>query len=652
MLTHNNMLRLFRIPAVLIMVLLLHPAILTAQTNDECFDCHNDPELKTVNIRGDTVSAYVDPEKYINEGVHKDLELECIDCHTDISELPHAENLKTDMCCATCHEGIDEVYQTSLHGYALYRGNENAPCCADCHGKHYIYPADDNRSMTHHLNLPQTCGTCHNEYGLKKDPDIRIARAVDIYLGSVHGRNLTKGIAAAATCNDCHGTHNLKGAADTESYVNHQNIPETCAKCHGDIYYQYSNSIHGKALDAGITDTPVCTDCHGEHSIKAAVNPDSPTNKIALSEQICADCHEDPRIIEKYGLPSETFKTYKDSYHGLATRKGSPVSATCVSCHNSHYILPKLNPNSTIHADNVAETCRSCHPAADDNFAASYTHASLREDSNPVDHFVRDLYIGLIFVIIGGMIIHNMIIMSKFIREKYRFDEEFPTVIRFDRHIIAQHIILTVSFIILAVTGFALRFPEAWWVDVLTFFGLDESMRGHLHRIAAVFLIFTAIYHVLYLLMSHRGRLELRMIWLRWDDVKKLVQNIRYHLGMEETPPEFDKFDYMEKIEYWALIWGSIIMILTGFILWFPEFFTRFLPPWAFKVSETIHYFEAWLAALAVVVWHFFLVILHPDEYPMSLSWLHGKMTVNEVKSHYAGWFKKLEQQKKSDNDS
>ncbi|MFC1557591.1 cytochrome b/b6 domain-containing protein, partial [candidate division KSB1 bacterium] len=124
----------------------------------------------------------------------------------------------------------------------------------------------------------------------------------------------------------------------------------------------------------------------------------------------------------------------------------------------------------------------------------------------------------------------------------------------------------------------------------------------------------------------------------------------KYHIGRAESPPEFDKYDYMQKLEYWALIWGSVIMIITGFILWFPEFYTRFLPSWAFKVTETVHYFEAWLASLAIVVWHFFLVILHPEEYPMSLSWIHGRITVKEVKTHYKEWFNKMQANNHADS--
>lgn len=611
-----------------------------AQTNEECLDCHLDEELTSVTVTGDTVSAFIDASVYF-ESIHHQLGMECISCHLDISEIPHEDDLEPANC-ALCHDEVDAVYRESLHGYALERDNPNAPRCYSCHGRHDIFPSNETRSNTHRLNLPQTCGACHSEYGIKKDPEIRIARAVEIYLGSIHGKDIAGGIEEAATCNDCHGTHNLKGAADTQSMVNKRNIPNTCAQCHEDIYNNYINGIHGKALLAGITDTPVCTDCHGEHSILSTLDPQAQTFFMALSEQICADCHEDPRIINKYGLKAGTLKTYQDSYHGMANVRGSQNASTCVSCHGSHLILPATNVNSTIHPDNVAETCGHCHPNADARFAQSYTHAIISEENNIINSIVKNAYILIIVLVVVGMAAHNAIILSKYILEKYYSNNKQPSIKRFDKHVIVQHIMLTITFTVLVITGFALRFPDAMWVKFLTRFGLSEEVRSLLHRIAAILMIGTAVHHVIYILFTRAGRMEIRSIFLNLQDIRDIKTNILYHLGKAEKQPQFDKYDYSEKVEYWALIWGTIIMILTGFILWFPTYFIDFLPNWAIKVSETIHYYEAWLATLAILVWHFFFVIFHPDEYPMSLSWLTGKMSVKEAKSRHPKWYQKI----------
>ncbi len=611
-----------------------------AQSNSECMDCHSDTELESVRPDGSIVSAFVDTSVY-NSSIHHQIELECMSCHIDIEEIPHAEDLEP-VDCSMCHDDVSEIYNLSLHGYALERGNNNAPNCSSCHGKHNIFSSSDTLSTANHFNLPQTCGECHNQYQSRLDPEIHTPRTVDIFLGSIHGTNLVEGIEKSASCIDCHGSHALKGSADIESSVNKRNIPQTCSKCHDEINSEYKNSIHWKALVVGIKDTPVCTDCHGEHTIKSISDPAAPTYILSLSEKVCSDCHEDPDIIEKYGLPSATLYTYKDSYHGLASRAGSEDVATCISCHNSHNILPAANVNSSVHSGKVTETCQKCHPDADENFSRSYTHTSQRAETNPVDDFVKKFYITLIIVVISGMIVHNSVIMSKFIRDKYQSANFRPTINRFEKHAIVQHFLLIISFFILVITGFGLKFPDAWWVNALTSLGFTEAARGITHRIAGVILIFASVYHIIYLIASIRGRTEFKHLVFRKKDLTNFKDNMSFHLGIKRFHVHFDKFDYMEKIEYWALILGTLIMVISGFVLWFPEFFTRFLPFWALKVFETIHYLEAWLATLSLIFWHFFLIIFHPDEYPMRLSWLHGKMTANKAEQHYSNWFRKL----------
>ena len=620
-------------------VLIFTAAAACGQTEEECLSCHLDPGLTAIKVTGDTVPAFIDTTLYF-ESIHYRLGMGCINCHGDVSELPHNEDL-APANCTLCHYGINNLYRESLHGFALSRDNPNSHRCYSCHGKHDILPAVNNRSYTNRLNLAQTCGACHNEYGLKKDPEIRIAQDVGIYLGSIHGRNITKGIATAATCIDCHGIHDLKGAADILSTVNKYNIPKTCSQCHEEIYNNYINSIHGKALEAGITDTPVCTDCHGEHSILSSLDPEAPTFKMALAEQICAGCHEDPRIINKYGFMAGTVKTYRDSYHGMANASGSLTASTCVNCHGLHLILPATNANSTIHPDNIVETCGQCHPDASVRFAQSYSHSILKDDNN-INNIVKTSYIIIIVLIIGAMAAHNLIIMSKFVREKYYSEKEQPSIKRFDKKFIIRHIMLKTSFIVLVITGFALRFPDAIWVKLLRFCGLSEEIRGILHRSAAILFIVTILYNIIYMLFTRSGRAESRSISLNVQDLRDIKTNMLYHSGKSEKQPQFDKFDYSQKIEYWTLLCGATIMILTGFALWFPEYFIHFLPTWGIKVSTTIHYYEALLATLAIFVWHFFSVIFHPDEYPMSMTWLTGKMSVKKAKSHHRKWYKKI----------
>jgi formate dehydrogenase gamma subunit len=204
---------------------------------------------------------------------------------------------------------------------------------------------------------------------------------------------------------------------------------------------------------------------------------------------------------------------------------------------------------------------------------------------------------------------------------------------------VIQHLLLTLTFVTLVITGFALRFPNAWWVRALQGVGMTEPVRLNLHRVAAVGMVIVAVMHGWYVLVTRRGKVEFRALWPSWADLKDFAGNLRYYTWRSKEKVKFGRYDYSQKAEYWALIWGTIIMVLTGLILWFPAQATLFLPSIFVPAAQTIHYYEAWLATLAILVWHFFFVIFHPEEYPMSWTWLTGKMSRRAVQEHHARWY-------------
>ncbi|MEW6050970.1 MAG: cytochrome c3 family protein [Candidatus Zixiibacteriota bacterium] len=608
--------------------------------NQSCLTCHAEQGMTGVNAHGEEIPMTV-VQASLDSSIHKGMS--CIDCHVDLAgtqDYPHKEAIgKVD--CGVCHDDVKQVYLTSAHGTAR-QDNPNAPTCASCHGKHNIRPDSDPASMASPKNLPYTCSSCHAKIVLKSDPDIRIANSFDRYMRGIHAQGIAKGIGSAATCNDCHGMHDLRKASDPKSLVNKMNIPMTCAKCHNDIYIQYSRGIHGKALAAGILDAPNCTDCHGEHSILEINDPNSPVNSANIADYVCSKCHNDPRIVEKYGLAKGKFSSYQDSYHGLAVKGGSVKAANCASCHMAHEILPSANPASSVNKENITSTCQKCHPKANLAFATSYSHNTAEAEFSALDAWVRNIYIIAIVLIIGAMLVHNLIIVSRYVVVKHRQNKAMPTVQRFTGGMVFQHLVLTVAFIILVITGFALRYPNEWWVRVLNFVGIYEDTRSVIHRIAAVFLIYISVHHALFLLLTRRGKEEMKAMLPIKEDAVNIKKNLMYYLGKAVERPRFDRYDYTEKAEYWALVWGTLVMALTGFILWFPTFFTGFLPPWIVKIAETVHLYEAWLATLAIAVFHFFFVIFHPDQYPMSLTWITGQMTIESCKHHHPKWYERI----------
>jgi formate dehydrogenase gamma subunit len=606
-----------------------------AQQPANCLMCHGEPSF----FKGNPDSArLVVMQETLAGSVHGAAGLACATCHPGITGFPHPEGAKP-LACDACHAAVGVQFAKSLHGYALARGNPRAPTCTSCHGAHNVLSSADPRSPTHKVRLPETCAKCHGTAGLLTDQIVKLPQSFTDYAQSVHGQGAGRGIAVAASCADCHGVHEILGAADPTSRINKRNVAATCGQCHPDIQLQYDRSIHGRALAVGVAEAPTCTDCHGEHHILSPRNPDAKTFAARLATQTCGRCHDDPVIIAKYNLQGGVVGSYTDSYHGWAVRRGYAKAATCVSCHTAHSILPAADSVSSISPGHVVGTCRQCHPNADASFAAAYTHEKASITANPVNRAIRAVYIIVIIGFIGGMVLHNLVIMNYFMVQRRKEEESAEVMVRFDRTQIVQHLVLTVTFVLLVITGFALRFPDAWWVRWLGDAGLTEPLRLNIHRVSAVGLILVALSHMWYVFLTRRGRKEFRAIFPSWNDVRQLIQNLSFYTWRSDRKARFGRYDYSQKAEYWALIWGTILMIVTGFILWFPVQAAKVLPSVLIPAAQTVHYYEAWLATLAILVWHFFFVIFHPEEYPMSWTWLTGKISKKAVKEHHPQWY-------------
>jgi cytochrome b subunit of formate dehydrogenase len=210
-----------------------------------------------------------------------------------------------------------------------------------------------------------------------------------------------------------------------------------------------------------------------------------------------------------------------------------------------------------------------------------------------------------------------------------------------------QHILLTLSFITLVVTGFMLQFPNSWWVSHIR--DLSENTfeyRSILHRIAAVILIATSLYHIYYIAFTERGRQLVKDLFPRRQDLFDAIGVAKFNLGLSKVKPRLDRFSYIEKAEYWALVWGTIVMSFTGLIMWFDNTFIGLFTKLGWDIARTIHYYEAWMAFLAIIVWHFYFVIFNPEIYPMSTSWITGKITEEEMIEEHPLELDKIKQKK------
>ncbi len=594
----------------------------------DCLTCHGDATL-TQDVSGKPVSLFVDAAK-LKHSIHGSL-LACIDCHTDVKTLVH-EAPPQKITCAQCHADAQTAYAHSTHALAAKSGKTPAAGCEDCHaGPHEILAVDDAKSPVNHANIPATCGRCHGQKFLMESNG-QSNQPFLSYQESVHGRAVEKGSLKAAVCTDCHGAHSIIPANDSKSPIYKFNVPFTCGKCHTDIQNKFMASIHGQGIARGNGLAPDCTDCHGIHSILSHKNPNSPVAEQNVSRDTCAPCHEGVRLSKEFGLPGNRVSSYMDSYHGLATQAGSLIAANCSSCHGVHDILPSSDPHSSINRANLDATCGKCHKGATQKF--TFTRVHLQDGAGPTGpgndissfavRWVRLIYIPLILLVIGAMALHNLIIWRRKLADR-RAAHTF-TVVRMSVNQRGQHLILLLSFIVLVITGFALKYPESLFTHLL---GMSESLRSLVHRIAGVALIAAGIYHAFYVIAAREGRKLLRDIAPRPADAFDALHAMLYYLRLRPAKPKFRRFNYAEKAEYWALVWGTALMGLTGVMMWAKVWVGNLLARWWVDVATAIHFYEAILATLAILVWHFYQVLFDPDVYPMNSAWWDGKMPAN-----------------------
>ncbi len=614
-----------------VLLLFLVAMVSFAQDDFACTDCHDQDGEPAINME-----AYA-------QSIHGDMA--CIDCHegadTDFDE--HPMNLQP-VSCTMCHEDVEEEHKTSLHAELT---------CWQCHWN--IHELDMENPVSGNADLiVAMCSRCHaepDELGAsagKACPNLDQFKhlppqhsIIEHYTNSAHYLKKDEDGNAVATCSSCHGSHAMKRQNDPDSPVHRLNLSKTCGECHGTIQEEYEISVHGQAVFRGWDESPTCTCCHNSHFIKSTDSPEALTGKLKVSEDICLSCHEDKRLIERYGLDDYIGSTYRDSYHSMAGAMGSEEAATCVDCHTTHKIMRSEDPESTTHYTQITNTCSNCHEGADETFAASYDHKSSLKTGNIINYYVKQAYIWLILLVIGGMLLHNFLYWLGAVIRSWRHRKTESFIQRMTRGQIVLHTINLLAFFTLVITGFSLRFSHMEVFSWLTFW-LSEGARSLIHRIAGVVMIGLFLAHVIRIIMGKADRRAFIAMLPRPKDIRDFKQNLNFMLARTDERPRFGKTTYMEKMEYLALMWGTVVMILTGLVLWFPELTAQIFPGWSIKVSETIHYFEAILATLAIFVWHFFFVIFNPDIYPLDMTFLDGKMPVEEIKHLRPDWYDEL----------
>ncbi len=303
----------------------------------------------------------------------------CLGCHNDSAlELTLKSGERRSLFVDA------DQFARSIHGELLQ--------CTDCHSDIETYPHPERtfanlREFT--LAYYESCKGCHFDNYTKT-------------LDSVHYTVLAKGELRAPLCVDCHGAHDV-----ASPNVPRSRISKTCARCHGEIFGEYAQSVHGKALvQEENVDVPVCTDCHRSHDIK-----DPRTASFHLkTPELCASCHTDESRMKKYALSTNVLQTYLKDFHGMTASfyreeqiTPAAFTAVCTDCHGVHDILSVKDPRSVVMKVNLLKVCRKCHPDATENFPGAWlSHYEPSPEKAPLVYYVKLFYqIFIPFIVVG-----------------------------------------------------------------------------------------------------------------------------------------------------------------------------------------------------------------------------------------------------------
>ena len=611
----------------------------------DCLRCHGNPELKAMR-GGRAVSMYVKQDELTGS---RHSRTACVQCHTNASpggDRP-CRTMTTAVDCSSCHAAVVTQYRESRHGQLSAQGSPDAPVCRDCHGTHGILGKAQTNSATFSRNIPALCASCHRagrKAAVRYKGDVQ--NPVEHYAESIHGRGLLQGgLTVTANCADCHTAHRELPSRDPRSSVNEKNVAATCGRCHRGIYDQYSKSVHSRDFNRKMTKPlPECSDCHSAHSIQRTDGSDF---RLHIMDQ-CGRCHK------------AITASYFETFHGKVSKLGYLKTAKCYDCHGAHDTLPVADARSHLSRSNIVATCAKCHSGSNRRFAGYLTHAT-HHDPNRYP-FLFYTFWGMTALLVGTFLIsgiHTLMWLPRSLEYRRQLvaavaPEGQPYVRRFQPFQRNLHLMVIFSFLGLALSGMILKFSYAGWARVLARLMGGFEGAGLFHRFCAV-LTFT--YFGLHLWDLARKRAKSGGSWLDlvWGpesmmfnlrDWRELAGSVKWFLGRGPRP-EYGRWTYWEKFDYFAVFWGVAVIGSTGLLLWFPEFFTRLAPGWLINVATTIHSDEALLAVGFIFTIHFFNTHFRPERFPIDTVIFTGGVPLEEFKLDRPREYRELVEQGK-----
>jgi cytochrome b subunit of formate dehydrogenase len=566
-------------------------------TNDKCTACHGVEGFAVPKgEHGFTEKRHLsfDVDAF-GESAHG--ERQCVECHTDIKQLPHRKNLQRAVDCISCHVELwDEIEKNKQK-----------------------QPADRNVADKNVSN---------------------VVEQIEHYLSSVHAQpNKEAPDRPNATCVDCHSAHYVFPIRSKEGQSYRLTTPEVCGKCHEKQLGDYQDSVHGLAVARfGNNDAAVCADCHTAHEISKAKGDPA---KLRITEN-CGSCHE------------EEYKSYRHTYHGQVSTLGYTHTAKCFDCHAHHKTREIDDERSKVHMDNRLKTCQTCHEDAAEGFLHFHPHGTTHNlKKYPYMWVASKFMILLLAGVFTFFWTHSALWFYREWKDRKEGkshvlvndgdavevpEKECKHVRRFSWQWRLAHLVLAIAVMILVLTGTSVLYADSFWAPVVIKMFGGPKVAAIIHRICAVTFAIIFFGHILYSLYNTMIKNRKTFRWFgpysllpRWQDFRDFLAMANWFAGTGPRPV-FDHWTYWEKFDYWAPFWGMFIIGLSGLMLWFPNITASYLPGWVFNVATIVHGEEAFLAAVFLFTVHYFNCHWRPDKLPQDIVMFTGTMPLEEFK--------------------
>lgn len=575
--------------------------------------------------------------------------------------------------CLSCHErgkhkidvpGADDEKRTlaAVDRAKLGKGVHARMECVACHTD--IIDAQEKHAKAT-LVAPPDCATCHQRLwdDAKKNGQTQeherlgiVAANIEAYKNSFHARPDTDHPEhPKAICADCHATHDFavpkKGTPEREQW--RLTIPKTCGeKCHDEQLEDYETSAHG-ALVMGKDDPKgaICIDCHTTHEIRGASSDPFKLNNV----EACGNCHK------------EQLHSYRDTYHGQVNKLGYTYTAKCSDCHGSHGIKKSDDPASKVSSKNRLKTCQQCHnekkpgmTLATEGFVTFGPHANAHDFAKYPQMWIATKF--MVSLLIGVFAFFWLHCGLWYYREWQERKAGKPvSLVRTDAlHLLPEkhflrfswgwrlaHLAFALVTMTLVLTGTSALFSGSDWAPVVAAAVGGPKMLGLIHRVAAALFVGIFMIHFVYVMQR-----LLRSKTFRWFGPDSLIPNWKdfadcwgmfvWFVG-KGPKPQFERWAYFEKFDYWAVFWGVNIIGWSGLMLAFPHVTATYLPGWVFNVATLVHGEEAFLAAVFLFTVHFFNNHFRPDKLPPpDVVMFTGTQSIEEFRKDHPAHYQRL----------